>query len=116
MKLLRSLNFVRSINYAKNYSNLAVNSRVLQETALNTEHCILVNEEDKVIGNSSKKDCHLVDKKGDIKLHRAFSVFLFNTNGDMLLQKRSKYKVKNSSLMNEFIQNDFLSFIPKLTR
>lgn len=64
----------------------------LQETAL-AENCILVDEYDRAIGQSSKRDCHRVDENGRIKLHRAFSVFLFNSNGDMLIQKRSSHKV-----------------------
>lgn len=65
----------------------------LQEAALN-ERCILVDEWDKVIGESSKRDCHTVDSKGQIPLHRAFSVFLFNNKKELLLQKRSATKVK----------------------
>lgn len=64
----------------------------LQETAL-AENCILVDEFDRAIGQTSKRDCHRVDENGRIKLHRAFSVFLFNSNGDMLIQKRSSHKV-----------------------
>lgn len=56
------------------------------------ENCILVDENDRPIGSASKKDCHKVDGD-DIRLHRAFSVFLFNKDGDMLLQKRSNHKV-----------------------
>lgn len=59
------------------------------------ENCILVDSNDKAIGAASKKDCHKVE--GDsIRLHRAFSVFLFNKSGEMLLQKRSAAKVKSS--------------------
>lgn len=57
------------------------------------ENCILVDKNDKNIGSASKRDCHKVDGD-DVRLHRAFSVFLFNKNGDMLLQKRSNHKVK----------------------
>lgn len=64
----------------------------LQETALE-ENCILVDEYDRPLGQSSKRDCHRVDKNGRVKLHRAFSVFLFNSKGDMLIQKRSSHKV-----------------------
>lgn len=56
------------------------------------ENCILVDSNDKAVGSASKKDCHKVDGD-DIRLHRAFSVFLFNKQGDMLLQKRSTHKV-----------------------
>lgn len=69
-----------------------VEAKNLQETAL-AENCILVDDYDRAIGQSSKRDCHRVDENGSIKLHRAFSVFLFNSNGDMLIQKRSSHKV-----------------------
>lgn len=63
-----------------------------QLEALN-EKCYLVNENDKIIGRATKKECHVVQKDGTIPLHRAFSVFLFNTKGDLLVQKRSEAKV-----------------------
>lgn len=74
----------------------------LQETAL-AENCILVDEFDQVIGQSSKRDCHRLDENGRIKLHRAFSVFLFNSQGDMLIQRRSTHKVRNYRTMSHFI-------------
>ncbi|GBL76409.1 Isopentenyl-diphosphate Delta-isomerase 1 [Araneus ventricosus] len=57
------------------------------------EMCIAVDENDKVIGPRTKKDCHLMEniKKG--LLHRAFSVFLFNSKGELLLQQRSDAKI-----------------------
>ncbi|XP_037942421.1 isopentenyl-diphosphate Delta-isomerase 1 [Teleopsis dalmanni] len=65
----------------------------LQEQALK-ENCILVDNEDNAIGAASKADCHRVDKKtGAVKLHRAFSVFLFNEKGEMLVQRRSVHKI-----------------------
>lgn len=57
------------------------------------ENCILVDKNDKPTGYASKRDCHKVEGER-IRLHRAFSVFLFNNDGDMLLQKRSNHKVK----------------------
>ncbi|XP_028131225.1 isopentenyl-diphosphate Delta-isomerase 1 isoform X2 [Diabrotica virgifera virgifera] len=63
-----------------------------QEASLK-EQCYLVDVNDKIIGQASKKECHLVQKNGDIPLHRAFSVFLFNKKGDLLLQKRSSSKI-----------------------
>ena len=56
-----------------------------------------MNENDEEIGKSTKRDCHKVDGEGNIKLHRAFSVFLFNNDGDMLMQKRSSHKVIKKS-------------------
>ena len=53
-----------------------------------TEQLILVDEKDQEIGFLSKEECH----QGMGLLHRAFSVFLFNDNGELLLQQRSKQK------------------------
>ena len=50
---------------------------------------ILVDEEDREVGSCEKVDCHI----GDGKLHRAFSVFLFNPNGELLIQQRSEQKM-----------------------
>ena len=52
------------------------------------EELILVDVEDNEAGFLSKADCH--DGKG--VLHRAFSVFLFNDDGELLLQQRSASK------------------------
>lgn len=66
---------------------------VLQEQALK-EQCILVDKNDKAIGFTTKADCHRVHQQTkEVKLHRAFSVFLFNTKGEMLVQRRSEHKV-----------------------
>ncbi|XP_046734409.1 isopentenyl-diphosphate Delta-isomerase 1 [Diprion similis] len=64
----------------------------LQEAALE-ERCILVDSQDRPLGEASKRDCHRVGQDGSIPLHRAFSIFLFNQKGDLLLQKRSANKV-----------------------
>lgn len=83
----------------------------LQKAAL-SERCFLVDENDKIIGNATKKECHLVNKTGDILLHRAFSVFLFNKKGDLLLQKRSSSKVSCLPiLLSSNIQIPYFIFI-----
>ncbi|XP_069673986.1 isopentenyl-diphosphate Delta-isomerase 1 [Periplaneta americana] len=69
-----------------------VSPRNLQEAAL-AERCIVVNERDQVVGDASKRDCHRVNSDGSLILHRAFSVFLFNSRNELLLQKRSPQKV-----------------------
>lgn len=51
------------------------------------EKVVLVSENDEVLGLMEKMQAH----ENGI-LHRAFSVFLFNKNGDMLLQKRASEK------------------------
>ena len=52
------------------------------------EPLILVDANDNVTGHASKAVCH----DGDGLLHRAFSVFLFDSAGRVLLQQRSAQK------------------------
>ncbi len=52
------------------------------------ERLILVDSQDKSIGTLSKTECHA----GEGVLHRAFSVFLFNSEHELLLQRRSASK------------------------
>ncbi len=63
------------------------------QVELLAEECILVDESDKVVGSDTKKNCHLNVNIEAGKLHRAFSVFLFNSEGKLLLQQRSKAKI-----------------------
>lgn len=59
------------------------------KTAISDEDpLILVDEMDQAIGSLSKRECHM----GKGTLHRAFSLFIFNSNGDLLLQQRSTEK------------------------
>uniref|UniRef100_M8C4G3 isopentenyl-diphosphate Delta-isomerase n=1 Tax=Aegilops tauschii TaxID=37682 RepID=M8C4G3_AEGTA len=61
---------------------------------LSVTRCILVDEQDNVIGHESKYNCHLMEKiESGHALHRAFSVFLFNSKYELLLQQRSTTKV-----------------------
>lgn len=80
--------------HIKQYSKLA-GSNVLssfQEISLN-EKCIIVDEMDNALGSASKLDCHKIQSDGSLILHRAFSLFIFNSKGEMLLQQRSPNKV-----------------------
>jgi isopentenyl-diphosphate delta-isomerase len=52
------------------------------------EVLVLVDSEDNPIGTATKTECHA----GKGKLHRALSVFIFNSKGEILLHKRSKEK------------------------
>ncbi|KAF5272434.1 hypothetical protein FQA39_LY07902 [Lamprigera yunnana] len=65
----------------------------VQVAAFSKEQCILVDNNDTAIGKLSKKECHLVKPDGSLPLHRAFSVFLFNKSGDLLLHNRSNDKI-----------------------
>jgi len=63
------------------------------QVALMQECCIVVDDNDKVLGFESKKKCHLnVNIEGGL-LHRAFSIFLFNSEGKLLLQQRAADKI-----------------------
>lgn len=53
-----------------------------------SERLILVDADDNPIGSMSKADCH----DGEGVLHRAFSLFVFNAEGELLLQQRSDKK------------------------
>lgn len=57
------------------------------------EDVILVNESDTEIGSMEKMEAH---EKGI--LHRAFSVFIFNDNGELLLQRRAYSKYHSGGL------------------
>ncbi|CAH1637813.1 unnamed protein product [Spodoptera littoralis] len=65
----------------------------VQLEALDKDICLLVDEKDNFLGTATKRECHKVGEDGKILLHRAFSVFLFNKRGDMLLQRRASQKV-----------------------
>ncbi len=53
------------------------------------EQLILVDDQDRELGFKSKGDCHA----GAGMLHRAFSIFVFNSDNELLLQKRSGTKL-----------------------
>nr|AOE12237.1 isopentenyl-diphosphate delta-isomerase [uncultured bacterium]CCG00099.1 isopentenyl-diphosphate delta-isomerase, type 1 [uncultured Flavobacteriia bacterium] len=59
----------------------------------NFNEVVLVNSEDQEIGTMEKLEAH---EKG--LLHRAFSLFLFNDRGEMLLQKRADSKYHSAGL------------------
>lgn len=54
---------------------------------------VLVNENNEVMGTIEKMEAH---RKG--LLHRAFSIFIFNENGEMLIQQRSSSKYHGALL------------------
>jgi len=53
-----------------------------------SEKLILVDDDDREVGTLSKGACH----DGDGVLHRAFSVFLFDARGRLLIQQRAGEK------------------------
>ena len=57
------------------------------------EQVILVDEQDNPIGLMSKLEAHQ-----KAVLHRAFSVFIFNDKGELMLQQRAKHKYHSPGL------------------
>ncbi|RUS24004.1 isopentenyl-diphosphate delta-isomerase [Jimgerdemannia flammicorona] len=64
-----------------------------EQARLMEEMCILVDKDDNNIGADTKKACHLMKNINEGLLHRAFSVFLFNSEGKLLLQQRAAEKI-----------------------
>jgi isopentenyl-diphosphate delta-isomerase len=54
---------------------------------------ILVDENDEEIGSEEKLEAHRTGK-----LHRAFSIFAFNSKGEMLLHKRARTKYHSGGM------------------
>ena len=57
------------------------------------ERVILVDENDREVGTAEKLEAHR-----EAKLHRAFSIFVFNSDGKLLLQKRGHSKYHSGGL------------------
>jgi isopentenyl-diphosphate delta-isomerase len=57
------------------------------------EYILTVDEKDNVIGKEEKIKAH---REG--KLHRAFSIFVFNSKSELLLQRRAKSKYHSAGL------------------
>jgi isopentenyl-diphosphate Delta-isomerase len=57
------------------------------------QHLVLVDENDKECGKMEKLKAHQLGL-----LHRAFSVFIFNTKGELLLQQRADCKYHSPAL------------------
>jgi isopentenyl-diphosphate delta-isomerase len=60
---------------------------------MDTQEVILVTETDEMIGTADKMKAHT-----EGLLHRAFSIFIFDTKGRMLLQQRSNEKYHGARL------------------
>lgn len=67
-----------------------INSTALDSTM---EHVILVNTQDEAIGTMEKMEAH-----EKALLHRAFSVFVFNKNKELLLHQRADAKYHSGGL------------------
>ena len=56
--------------------------------SFDNEALIIVDAQDQILGHGAKADLH----QGTGTLHRAFSIFLFNPAGDVLLQANGGIK------------------------
>ena len=59
------------------------------------EEVILVDSNDLELGTMEKMEAH----RNGGTLHRAFSVFVFNTKGELLLQRRAHHKYHSGGLL-----------------
>src|SRR3989344_8880879 len=55
---------------------------------------IVVDRDDKILEYRTRHDCHHDNKL----IHRAIGIVIFNSRGELLLQKRSKFKDTNPGL------------------
>lgn len=62
------------------------------------EYLVLVDKRNRKIGVAEKIKAH---QEG--KLHRAFSIFIFNDKGELLLQKRAKNKYHSPSIWSNTV-------------
>ncbi|KAI9723921.1 MAG: isopentenyl-diphosphate delta-isomerase idi1 [Candelaria pacifica] len=64
-----------------------------EQIRLMDEVCIVLDHDDTPVGTASKKACHLMKNIDQGLLHRAFSVFLFDSRNRLLLQQRASEKI-----------------------
>ncbi|KAG7884998.1 hypothetical protein KL938_001255 [Ogataea parapolymorpha] len=69
-----------------------------EQIKLMDENCIVLDYDDRAIGAGTKKLCHIMDNINKGLLHRAFSVFLFDSNNRLLLQQRADEKITFPSM------------------
>ena len=79
--------FIRSPKKVKNLK--ALQSLLENDLHQLDNYVTLINRKDQPLGIEKKSLAHL--KNG--KLHRAISIQLFNSNGELLIQQRSKHKM-----------------------
>ncbi|KAF2152443.1 isopentenyl-diphosphate delta isomeras-like protein 1 [Myriangium duriaei CBS 260.36] len=91
LRLFPQINTALAAQSARNDSDLAGYDE--EQIRLMDEVCIVLDEDDKPIGSASKKICHLMENIDKGLLHRAFSVFLFNSKEELLLQQRATEKI-----------------------
>ena len=101
-KLSQSFKIVRNYDLIEGYrfrlksikNDIWNGNGLTQSDLMHQDECILVDENDQIIGHASKYNSHRFTKNHPSgRLHRAFSVFLFNNENKLLLQKRAASKI-----------------------
>ncbi|QPG73214.1 hypothetical protein FOA43_000521 [Brettanomyces nanus] len=69
-----------------------------EQIRLMAENCIVLDYNDVPIGSGTKKLCHIMKNIDQGLLHRAFSVFLFDSHNRLLLQQRADEKITFPSM------------------
>ncbi|GMT18291.1 hypothetical protein PFISCL1PPCAC_9588, partial [Pristionchus fissidentatus] len=82
----------------------------VQEAFLDADNCILVDEQDRIVGGATKRVAH---HKSSVLLHRAFSIFAFTPDHELILQKRSDTKVTFPSLWTNTCCSHPLTGMPR---
>ena len=77
----------------------------------NSDLLILVDSDDQEIGLMDKTLCH--EDQG--KLHRAFSIFLFNRSGEVLIQQRATSKPLSGETFGQILAAHILELVSRLT-
>ena len=95
-KELRNFNFEKCLSTVRRFESADYSASQIDQL---DENIVLVNENDDIVGSASKYDTHVRSRHlTDAMLcngilHRAFSVFLFNSKKQLLLQQRSSLKI-----------------------
>lgn len=94
VKNVLPLNIGRSCGSVTQMAPTTWDGNASQEQLMHKDECILVNDKDEITGHGSKYDAHRFSAKNPSGLlHRAFSVFLFDSQNRLLLQRRALSKI-----------------------
>ena len=83
------------------------------QASLLKERIMLVDRSDNILGSATKEEAHLlknIEEKG--MLHRAFSLFLFNSDNKLMMQQRSNEKITFPNLYTNTCCSHPLHTIP----
>eukprot|EP00656_Telonema_subtile_P030176 TRINITY_DN33195_c0_g1_i1.p1 TRINITY_DN33195_c0_g1~~TRINITY_DN33195_c0_g1_i1.p1 ORF type:complete len:322 (-),score=87.72 TRINITY_DN33195_c0_g1_i1:108-1073(-) len=86
--------YQRRVRGARKMAQWNTDGNMTQEDFMLRDKCILLDAEDNVVGFDDKYETHIFcPERPRGKLHRAFSVFLFDSDNKLLLQQRAAEKI-----------------------